>query len=160
MAERVWWAGSANVGGFMNRFDQVASWVVVAVFGAVALVAAGGVGLWWFRATVIAPSCGDIAVAQLNAAVEEMHVRIPSLRFDGLGDSCDSGGEVYAVWEHDDLKQLLSEAAATGCRLNEPDSSEDDDDEEESLTCPTSRRDVTLAFELGITPLEGSLTLS
>lgn len=142
----------------MNRFDQVSSWVILAIFAVLALAVGGGLGFWWLRDTVIAPSCGDVATAQLNSAVEEIQSRIPSLRFDGVGDSCDSGGEVYAEWQHDDLGQLLSEAAAAGCRVNEPDP--DDEGEYQSLTCRTAGRDVILSFELGTVPLLGELTLS
>lgn len=139
----------------MNRFDQLSSWVIVAVF---ALVAAGGLGFWWLRATVTGPSCGEVAQAQLDNAVEELQGRIPGLRFDGVGDSCNSGGEVYAFWEHDDLGQLLSDAAAAGCRVDEPDPA--DEDASESLTCKTAGRDVVLIFEVGTVPISGDLFLS
>lgn len=139
----------------MNRFDQVSSWVIVAVF---ALVVGGGLAFWWLRATVIAPSCGDVARTQLGNAVEELRTRIPSLRFDGVGDSCNSGGEVYASWEHDDLRQLLSDAAAAGCRVDEPDPA--DEDASESLTCTTAGRDVVLIFEVGTVPILGDLFLA
>lgn len=139
----------------MNRFDQISSWVIVAVF---ALTVGGGLGFWWLRANVIAPSCGDVAMAQLNDAVGEMQSRIPSLRFDGVDDSCDPGGEVYASWEHDDPGQLLSEAAAAGCRVDEPDPYEEY--APESLTCRTAGRDAVLVFELGTLPISGELFLS
>lgn len=139
----------------MNRFDQVSSWVILAVF---ALAVGGGLGFWWLRDNVIAPSCGDVATAQLNSAVEEMQSRIPGMRFDGIGDSCDSGGEVYAYWEHDDLARLLSEAAAAGCRVDEPDPAGAGEDQ--SLTCTTGGRNAILTFELGTAPLRGELALS
>lgn len=155
VAERVWWADSARGGGHMNRFDQVTPWVIVAVF---ALAVGGGLGFWWLRDNVIAPSCGDVATAQLASAVEEMQSRIPGMRFGGIGDSCDSGGGVHAYWEHDDLARLLSEAAAAGCRVNEPDPAGAGEDQ--SLTCTTGGRNAILTFELGTVPLLGEMTLS
>jgi hypothetical protein len=141
----------------MTRFDQVASWVIVGVFAAVALIAAAGVGLWWFGFPPTAPSCGDVAVAQLNAAIDDLRTRIPSLRFEGTGDDCDSGGGVYAFWETHDLGQLLSDAAAAGCRVHETDPT---DPAHKLWTCPTSGRDAVITAGLGTVPLEGEMTLS
>lgn len=139
----------------MSRFDQISSWVILAVF---ALALGGGLGFWWLRATVIAPSCGDVAISQLNRATEELRSRIPSLRFDGVSDSCDSGGAMWADWEAHDLRQLMSEAAAAGCRVDEPDPH--DEYLYQSLTCQTTGRDAILSIELGTFPIRGDLVLS
>lgn len=125
----------------MNRVDQVVSWVIVGVF---VLGAGGGFGFWWLRNNVIAPSCGDIAVGQLQAAMSELSTRVPGLRFLEVNDGCDSGGAVHVSWEHDDLEQLLATAQAGGCRLNELGVNQEDED---LLTCGTSGREVVLDLD-------------
>lgn len=139
----------------MKLSDRALAWTILAVVG---VLVGGGLTFWWLRANMIAPSCGDIATAQLNRAVDEIGGRIPSLRFTDVGDSCDSGGQVYATWEHDGLDQLLAQAAGAGCRVDPPDP--DDLGLSQSVTCHTTGRDVILTAELGSDPLEGLLLLS
>lgn len=146
--------------GWVSRVDRVVSWVIVGVF---VLVVGGGLGFWWLRTSVIAPSCGDIAVGQLNAAMSELSARIPGLRFAETGDDCDSGGAVYASWEHDDLEQLLATAQAAGCQLNEMGVNQEDED---LLTCGTSGREVVLSlgepstFPVMNSPVSGSMWMT
>ncbi|PFG18177.1 hypothetical protein ATK74_2759 [Propionicimonas paludicola] len=139
----------------MKLSDRALAWTILAVVG---VLVSGGLTFWWLRANVIAPSCGDSATAQLDRAVDELSSRIPSLHFTRFGDSCDSGGQVYASWEHDGLDQLLTQAVAAGCRVEARDP--DDLDSSQSITCGTTGRDVILTAELGSVPLEGLLLLS
>jgi len=139
----------------MKLSDRALAWTILVVLG---VLVSGGLTFWWVRVSAIAPSCGDIAAAQLNRAVDELGGRIPSLRFSDVGDSCDSGGQVYALWEHDDLDQLLTQAVAAGCRVDARDP--DDLGLSQSVTCHTTGRDVILTAELGTVPLEGELILS
>ncbi len=139
----------------MKLSDRALAWIILVV---VSVPLSGGLVFWWLKSNVIAPSCGDIATAQLNRAVNELGARLPSLHVTGFGDSCDSGGRVYASWEHDGLDQLLADAEAAGCREDSRDS--DDLSGYLSVTCHTSGRDVKLSIELGSVPLEGELVLS
>jgi hypothetical protein len=139
----------------MGLSDRALAWVMVAV---VAVLAASGLAFLWVRGYLAAPACGDDADAQLSRAVDELTERIPGLRFTAVGDSCDSGGRVYAVWNHDELGQLLPQAEATGCRADARDP--DDLSSYLSVTCHTSERDVKLNIKLGSVPLEGELVLA
>ncbi len=142
----------------MKMSDRALAWTV---FAAVVLVVGGAVGPWLLNVTVIAPSCGDVADAQLIRATQEMQGRIPSMRVVDLGGGCDSGYQVSADWETDDADQFRNEAIATGCWANEPDPEDlADGDLSESFTCKTTGRDVVLIFDLGSSPVEGELFLS
>jgi hypothetical protein len=138
----------------MKLSDRALAWAILAV---VSVLVSGGLTFWWLRANVIAPSCGDVATAQLNRAVDELTAQIPGLRFTHVGNSCDFGGHVYALWEHDELGQLLAQVDAAGCRV--PTRDPDDLSGYMSVTCHTTERDVRLTIELGTVPLEGELAL-
>lgn len=149
-------AGRARpVGPLRNISDRALAWVMLA---AVAVLAGSGLTYLWLRGYVIAPACGEAAVGQLNREVDELGSRIPGLRFTRIGESCDSGGQVYALWEHDELGQLLAQAQAAGCRVEARDT--DDLSGLMSVRCHTTTRDVKLNLELGTVPLEGELVLS
>ena len=139
----------------MKLSDRALAWTILAVIG---VPVSGGLTFWWLRANVIAPSCGDIAMAQLNRAVDELGTRIPSLHFTEISEGCDSDGRVTASWEHDDLDQLLTQAVAAGCRVEAWDP--EDLGLSQSVTCHTTGRDVILMAERGTVPLEGVLLLS
>lgn len=103
-----------------------------------------------------APSCGPEAEAQLSAVVDDLQPRIPSLTFTGLHDDCDSGGSVYASWEHDDLERLLAEAEAAGCSLS---MSVTKGDGSRWLGCTAAGREVILSFEPGTGYFSGDVAL-
>ena len=95
----------------MKLSDRALAWTILTVVG---VLVCGALTFWWVRANVIAPSCGDIATSQLEQAMDEIGSKLPNLRFMESGDSCDSGGQVYALWELGDLDQLLTQAVAAG----------------------------------------------
>jgi len=139
----------------MKLSDRALAWTILTVVG---VLVCGALTFWWVRANVIAPSCGDIATSQLEQAMDEIGSKLPNLRFMESGDSCDSGGQVYALWELGDLDQLLTQTVAAGCRVDPPDP--DDLGLSQSISCHTTGRDVVLTAELGTVPLEGRLFLS
>lgn len=142
----------------MKLSDRALSWAVAAAFFT---VGGGALGFWWVQSTVIAPTCGPVAEAQLNQAAQELQSRIPSLRVVGLAGDCDSGRQTGVAWEADDPNQVQTDAVSAGCWVDEPDPEDlAGGDLSESLTCKTSGRNVVLIFDLGSSPVEGELFLS
>jgi len=102
--------------------------------------------------------CGAEAHTQLRSAIDEMSSVIPASTFTVM-DDCDSGSEVYAVWEVDDLDTILTNARAFGCRVND---SGLRNDESEFLNCDTSTLKVVFYLdppwaENGAGPASGSM---
>lgn len=140
--ETVRMAVATKVAGSPNRWRQILSWLIVA--GLVAIAA--GTGWWWLRTNVLEPHCGPVADAQVRAATQEMRAQIPGLRFSDIESSCDSSWDAYAIWQHDDVEQLLTDARAAGCVVNERALSSDDD--EDFLTCSTSGTPVVFVLDV------------
>lgn len=139
----------------VGLLTHVLSWLIVG--GLIAIAA--GTGWWCYQSTFITPGCGDIADTQLRVAIQDMERQIPGLRFTDVETSCDSASDAYAQWEHDDAKQLVADARAAGCVVN--DHALLDDEEEDFLTCPTSSRPVVFTIEIiDVVPLGGSMTMS
>lgn len=138
----------------MSRFNQASSWVIA---GFVFQFGLAVPGLWWLQENVLAPRCGDLAAAQLEAALEDIQGRIPSIDFAGIESACDSyfplvsDGGVYAYWGAGDAAAVRQEAADAGCSVRNRGSADPDDTENdeyaESLTCRTGIwRTVVLSF--------------
>lgn len=139
----------------MARLRQVISWLIVGALFAIA----AGTGWWWYRSTVLAPQCGQVADTQLHAAMQEMQRQIHGLRFTDAETSCDSGFDAYALWEYDDAQTLMAYARDAGCTVNEQ--AIHNDDEADFLTCSTSGRRVIFTIEFpDSAPISGSMTMS
>lgn len=138
-----------------TRLKLLLSWVIVAALVAIAV----GTGWWWFRANVLFPSCGPVADAQIRDTMNEMSSRIPGLRFTDVTSSCDSVWTASAVWEHDDAQQLLADALAAGCTVNERGLSEDGD--EDLLICTASGRQAVFTVDRsGDVEIGGSMSMA
>lgn len=116
----------------VTKSGTLTRWVVGAI--AIAMLAAF-VGYW--NRDLGAPKrfCGPEAHAQLRSAIDEMNSVIPASALRVM-DDCDSGSEVYAAGEVDDLDTLLTNARAFGCRFND---SGLRNDEHEFLNCNLPR---------------------
>lgn len=142
----------------MTRFDQISSWIILAVVSASFL---GGLGLWVVDAALIAPQCGPVAESQLRAASGDVVQRIPGLwlEWDEADTSCDSFDAISVSWTHDDYNRLLIEAAQAGCEVHVGAAATD----EESLplvTCRTMGRAVDLYLdEVKVHSTTGSMVL-
>jgi hypothetical protein len=139
----------------LGLFTHVLSWLIVA--GLVATVA--GTGWWYYQTTYLTPGCGHIADTQLRGAIQDMKRRIPGLRFTDVESGCDSASDAYAEWEHDDAKQLVADARAAGCLVN--DRALFNEGAEAFVTCPTSSRTVVFTIDIiDVVPLAGSMTMT
>ena len=142
------------LGGSVGRSGSANRWVVVVVSVAV-LVAL--LSYWVIDKRTPKSFCGPEAHAQMRSAIDEMSSVIPASAFTVM-DDCDSGSEVYAIWEIDDLDTLLAKARTFGCRVADRGLR---DDEQVFLRCDTAS--LRLVFYLdpwvddGTLPVIGSM---
>lgn len=142
----------------MTRFDQLSSWIILAVLSATFL---GGLGLYVVHAALIAPQCGPVAESQLRAASDDVARRIPGLRFewDEAETSCDSFDAISVFWTHDDYNRLLTEATQAGCQV-QAGAVTTDDELLPLFTCRTMGRAVDLYLdEVKVHSTTGSMAL-